>query len=176
MNVFYYCGWTRYFCIYFYSWERRIRQHVQRHIFINLWCFHLLVICHLKHIDSAIWSPEMYMSSGGFSFLLFKDQEMNVLKRNRSNDYQFYASASQKFLKYYAISGMLCHLPRPACNFLLLESLFHHLAIDLIFFTMLEMEYSFRLFQNGLCYPGFIFHAEVQSILSTYCVTLPPYG
>lgn len=125
LNVFYFCYSTRYFCIYFYSWERRTRN-----IFINLWCFHLLVICHLKHIGLGIWSPEMYMSSGSFSFLLFKDQEMNFLKGNRSNDCHFYASASQKCFKYYGISGLLCHLPRPACNFLLLESLFHHLAID----------------------------------------------
>lgn len=175
MNVFYFCYWTGYFCIYFYSWER-IRQHVQRHIFINLWYFHLLVIGHLKRICLAIWSPETHMSSGGFNFLFFKDQEINFMKRKRRNSCHFCPSASQKCLKYYGISGLLCHLPRPACKFLLLESLFHHLATDWTFLTVLEMEYSFRLFQNGPCYPGFIFHAEVQSILSTYCVTLPPYG
>lgn len=34
----------------------------------------------MKHVGLAVWSPETYMSSGGFSFLLFKDQEMIFLK------------------------------------------------------------------------------------------------
>lgn len=98
MNAFYFC----YFCIYFYSWERKISQHVQRQIFINLWYFHLLVIGHLKHIGLSVWSPETCMSSGGFSFLLFKDQEMKFFKRNRSSNCHFYAPANQKCLKYIA--------------------------------------------------------------------------
>lgn len=123
----------------------KVRQHVQRCIFIKLWCFHLLVIGHLKHIGLAIWSPETHMSSGGFSVLLFKDQKINFMERKRSNNCHFCASACQKCLKYYGISGLLCHLPRPTRNFLLLESPFHHLAIEWTFFTMLEMKCSFRL-------------------------------
>lgn len=122
-----------------------------------------LLICDVFTFFIAVWLSEIHMSRDGLSYFLYKDQEIKATQGNRSNDFHFCASASQKYLKYHGISGLLCHLTRPAHNLLLLEILFHYLTI-VLFSQCLEWNRASDSLSKLPVFPLFYF-----SYRSTVC-------